>query len=512
MEASIKLARSIFSLKALMIGVLFVGAGLVAVPATASDPGFRLPFENGRQFQITQGPTQHAAGAYPEYNRHAIDFDMQVGTPVLSSAGGTIQFEGYDSTGAIQVRIDHGGDRCTQYVHLSRTVINSGQTVDRGQLIGYSGNTGLSSGPHLHFNMVYCSTQRSREVVNTLEMGTTYPVGLSARSQNGPAGVNDPRGSFDAVSSPRPGVIRVTGWAFDPDDVRASVNIHAYVGGPAGSPGATGHDLGPATRDRPDVAAAYPGVGNQHGFDATVEARGGTTAVYVYAINRAGTPGGNVLLGRRDVVVANADPVGSLDAVTSPQGGEIRVRGWTFDPSDTSVPINFHVYVGGPAGDPNADGFAFGPARSLRSDVEAAYPGVGTRHGFNWAFATTKTGRLPVFVYAIDIGPGDNALLGSATVEVGEGPPQISVVTRPAISGVPRVGRTLRTSGGSWTVGALTKRYQWTRNGNPIRGARAASYQLRAADRGRRIRVRVLATRDGYVKGVAISKRTSPVS
>ena len=147
---------------AALTGLVLAAVGLVAVPAQAADPGFRLPFENGRQFQITQGPAQHAAGAYPDYNRHAIDFATPVGTPVLASAGGTINFEGYDSTGAIQIRIDHGADRCTQYVHLSRSIVNTGQSVARGALIGYSGSTGLSSGPHLHFNMVYCSTQRSR--------------------------------------------------------------------------------------------------------------------------------------------------------------------------------------------------------------------------------------------------------------------------------------------------------------------------------------------------------------
>ncbi len=101
------------------------------------------------------------------------------------SADGTIAFEGYGSANEIQVRIDHGNDRCTQYAHLSRTVIDKGMRVTRGQLIGYSGNTGISAGPHLHWNMVYCSNQRSREVINSQEMGTNYPVGLSAPSQNG---------------------------------------------------------------------------------------------------------------------------------------------------------------------------------------------------------------------------------------------------------------------------------------------------------------------------------------
>lgn len=151
----------------------------------APSTGFRLPFKKGTRFKITQGPAEHAAGAYPDYNRHAIDFAMNTGTPVLAAAAGKVHFEGYDSTRAIQVRLDHGADRCSQYVHLSRTIINKGQSVSRGQVIGYSGQTGMATGPHLHFNIVYCSTGRSREVVNTLEMGTRYPIGMSAYSQNG---------------------------------------------------------------------------------------------------------------------------------------------------------------------------------------------------------------------------------------------------------------------------------------------------------------------------------------
>ena len=83
------------------------------------------------------------------------------------------------------VLIDHGNNRCTQYAHLSSTVVNRGQTVSQGQMIGKSGATGNVSGAHLHWNMVYCDSQRSREIVNTVEFGTNYPVGAMATSQNG---------------------------------------------------------------------------------------------------------------------------------------------------------------------------------------------------------------------------------------------------------------------------------------------------------------------------------------
>ncbi|GAA0998928.1 hypothetical protein GCM10009563_23740 [Subtercola frigoramans] len=146
---------------------------------------FKLPFPAGASYRITQGPAEHAAGLYPAYNKNATDFGMPVGSRVVASAAGTVYSEGYDSTGAIEIRIDHGDNLCTQYVHLNRTVINRGQQVAQGQWIGDSGNTGISTGPHLHWNIVYCNTGISRETPNTVENGTSYPAGSIATSQNG---------------------------------------------------------------------------------------------------------------------------------------------------------------------------------------------------------------------------------------------------------------------------------------------------------------------------------------
>ncbi len=155
---------------------------LAAIGASAP---YKLPFPKGKRYQITQGPAEHAKGLYPEYNKHAVDFATPVGETVVASAAGKVYFEGWDSTGAIQIKIDHGGNVCSQYTHLSRTVIDKGQQVKQGQKIGLSGNTGISTGPHLHWNIVYCDSGKSRAVPNSVEMGTKYPLGWSAYSQNG---------------------------------------------------------------------------------------------------------------------------------------------------------------------------------------------------------------------------------------------------------------------------------------------------------------------------------------
>ncbi|SEB58853.1 peptidoglycan DD-metalloendopeptidase family protein [Arthrobacter woluwensis] len=160
----------------------------VASTVTASTAGMRpykLPFPRGKAYSILQGPAEHARGILPEYNKHAVDFGTGTGAPITASASGLVVFSGRGSTGEIQVRIDHGDNRCTQYSHLNSTTISAGTPIQQGQLLGYSGQTGIASGPHLHWNVVYCDSQISREVPNSVEMGTTYRVGAIATSQNG---------------------------------------------------------------------------------------------------------------------------------------------------------------------------------------------------------------------------------------------------------------------------------------------------------------------------------------
>ncbi|MHA7666808.1 M23 family metallopeptidase [Mycolicibacterium sp. HS_4_1] len=89
-----------------------------------------------------------------------IDYAVGAGTPVYAAGDGVVTFEGYGANNpwmteiaGICVLLKHS-DKYTGYAHLSRTVINNGQHVSKGQLIGYSGATGAASGPHLHFEVL----------------------------------------------------------------------------------------------------------------------------------------------------------------------------------------------------------------------------------------------------------------------------------------------------------------------------------------------------------------------
>ncbi|MCW5249818.1 FG-GAP-like repeat-containing protein [Streptomyces sp. SHP 1-2] len=160
--------------------------GLLSAGAASAAPGapFRLPYPAGSAYTITQTPGS-GYSHNDAYNRHAVDFALPSGTPVVASAAGTVRFEGWSAGGGIMALIDHGGNRCSQYAHLGSTIVDAGNTVALGQRIGTSGATGNATGPHLHWNIVYCDSQLSREIPDSVETGTSYPTGYAPVSRNG---------------------------------------------------------------------------------------------------------------------------------------------------------------------------------------------------------------------------------------------------------------------------------------------------------------------------------------
>lgn len=82
-----------------------------------------------------------------------IDVMCGVGTPVLASDGGTVIASGWSSSYGYRVIIDHGGNIQTLYAHCSEIAVSVGEQVFKGQVVAYSGNTGYSTGPHLHFEV-----------------------------------------------------------------------------------------------------------------------------------------------------------------------------------------------------------------------------------------------------------------------------------------------------------------------------------------------------------------------
>jgi len=82
-----------------------------------------------------------------------LDIAVSEGTPIRAAASGTVIMASYNGGYGNYTCVDHGSGLSTCYAHQSSFAASSGQQVDQGQVIGYSGNTGASTGPHLHFEV-----------------------------------------------------------------------------------------------------------------------------------------------------------------------------------------------------------------------------------------------------------------------------------------------------------------------------------------------------------------------
>jgi murein DD-endopeptidase MepM/ murein hydrolase activator NlpD len=86
--------------------------------------------------------------------RHkGIDLAAPTGTPVFATADGSIARADRSRSYGLVIYIDHGADLETRYAHLSKLLVADGQRVKKGDLIGYVGSTGRSTGPHLHYEV-----------------------------------------------------------------------------------------------------------------------------------------------------------------------------------------------------------------------------------------------------------------------------------------------------------------------------------------------------------------------
>ncbi|GIW30890.1 MAG: peptidase M23 [Meiothermus sp.] len=116
--------------------------------AVVAAAGYRWPISN---FTITTYFGRR--GVFQRFHT-GIDLAAPIGTPIYAARAGQVDTAGWSRYGyGLHVIINHGGAQETLYAHMSRIVVRPGQWVDRGDLIGYVGSTGWSTGPHLHFEV-----------------------------------------------------------------------------------------------------------------------------------------------------------------------------------------------------------------------------------------------------------------------------------------------------------------------------------------------------------------------
>ena len=117
---------------------------------TVSVPS-RMPLEGS---QLTSGYGMRTHPVLGGRRKHTgIDLAAPTGTPVYATADGIVSRADWYSSYGLYISLEHGASMQTRYAHLSRLAVAEGDSVKKGDLIGYVGSTGRSTGPHLHYEV-----------------------------------------------------------------------------------------------------------------------------------------------------------------------------------------------------------------------------------------------------------------------------------------------------------------------------------------------------------------------
>jgi murein DD-endopeptidase MepM/ murein hydrolase activator NlpD len=118
--------------------------GSVAIPSRMPVDGVRLTSDFGMRWHpVTGGRRAHKG----------VDLAGPIGTPVHATADGVVSRADWFSGYGLYVALEHGGDIESRYGHMSRLNVAAGQQVRKGDIIGFVGSTGRSTGPHLHYEV-----------------------------------------------------------------------------------------------------------------------------------------------------------------------------------------------------------------------------------------------------------------------------------------------------------------------------------------------------------------------
>jgi murein DD-endopeptidase MepM/ murein hydrolase activator NlpD len=110
-----------------------------------------VPVENAplaSRFGFRIDPLSGNVGFHP-----GIDISATQGTPIRASAAGKVMIAGNEGGYGNAVVLDHGNSLSTLYGHMTRVAVAPGQQVEAGDIIGFVGSTGISTGPHVHFEV-----------------------------------------------------------------------------------------------------------------------------------------------------------------------------------------------------------------------------------------------------------------------------------------------------------------------------------------------------------------------
>lgn len=137
--------------------IIFEPVAKVVEIGTIIPPTYIKPLSGGRMTSGFGPRPRPVSGA--STNHRGIDWATPIGTSIYASSGGTVVKAGWGSGYGYVIYINHPDGRQTRYGHLSNIYVSVGQYVSQGQVIAASGNTGRSSGPHLHFEILVNGVQ-----------------------------------------------------------------------------------------------------------------------------------------------------------------------------------------------------------------------------------------------------------------------------------------------------------------------------------------------------------------
>ena len=130
-------------------------ASVPSRPRTVSIPS-RMPLEGAGLTSSFGMRTHPVLGGRRQHK--GIDLSSPVGTPIYATADAVVTRADWFSSYGLFISLDHGAQLETRYGHLSRLNVAEGQVVKKGDLIGYVGSTGRSTGPHLHYEVRIAGT------------------------------------------------------------------------------------------------------------------------------------------------------------------------------------------------------------------------------------------------------------------------------------------------------------------------------------------------------------------
>ncbi len=137
--------------------IVMEAVAMIVERGTKIPPSYIYPISGGRVSSGFGRRKRPRAGA-SSYHK-GIDWSVPTGTAVCASCGGTVAKAGWASGYGYVVYINHEGGTQTRYAHLSKVLVKAGQHVNQGERIALSGNTGISTGPHLHFEILMGGSQ-----------------------------------------------------------------------------------------------------------------------------------------------------------------------------------------------------------------------------------------------------------------------------------------------------------------------------------------------------------------